>query len=481
MFADKLKNSTSASFRTSYIARPGYSKNYTPAPLTDNLYLSKKCGISLPFDSTISMDQYLCAVGDIVGDQNMVFAGKNNDLVKIYLKTEYEVSKLYENHPQIVIDGKVLMVRRLSENGHRIFLCNTEPGMSDSLLLNELSKFTKIVSPMQFVNLGCRNARFSHLIGFRRAVFVDNIENLPVSFNLFFENTIYKIFVVIDKVKCFRCHGEGHLVNNCPRESLASKNPSDVKNAQQSSAISIQESPILSTENDLIQNETPTSVSPQLSQISDSIINSLMPDFSQVVSENAAPCRRINNPVVKSPTEPKTVKNNHQLASPIALSEVVAEVNKQVSVTVPSSNPLPSQKSGENKNKKRSSSSSPDISEVDKKPKNTDLDVLLPIIEGYDSSLDSREFLFLIEDLRNSKKKLEVISDYSMEPKTVVSVLQKLSLEQYVDKKIKNRLKNLLKTLNTLLFPDSANLPLTNPESVEIEVIDSDISPSTDA
>ncbi|KAL1462280.1 hypothetical protein WDU94_014129 [Cyamophila willieti] len=214
-FSDHFKNSSA---RVSYVSRSGYNKLPLPTnvPFVSNLHLPMTCAIALPFDPSISQDQYLCAVGDIVGDDKIVFAGKNNDKVKVYLPTEADVLKFYEQHPQIVINGKVLSVSKLVNNGHKIFLCNTEPGMSDSLLIKELSKYTTVLSDMKFVSLGSRVSRFSHVIGFRRTVMVESVENLPASFNLFFENTNYKIFVVIDCVKCYNCNADGHLSKNCP-------------------------------------------------------------------------------------------------------------------------------------------------------------------------------------------------------------------------------------------------------------------------
>lgn len=39
------------------------------------------------------MDKYLCAIGDLVGDKSILFAGKNNDQIKFYLKSEFDVNK----------------------------------------------------------------------------------------------------------------------------------------------------------------------------------------------------------------------------------------------------------------------------------------------------------------------------------------------------------------------------------------------------
>lgn len=218
----RRNNPVSSRIWPSYNRNSGPSSNSKPnPPVTESLYLPKTCGFSLPFDPEISQDTYLAAIGDIVGDEKMVFGGKNNNIYKVYLQSEAEVNKLYENHPQIVIDNKILTVSKLVDNGYKIFLNNVEPGIPDHMLTKELAKYTKIVSQIKFVSLGSRNERFSHMIGFRRTVHVERIDNLPASFNLFFDNSIYKIFIVIDKVKCYKCNAEGHFSNNCPKDPVS--------------------------------------------------------------------------------------------------------------------------------------------------------------------------------------------------------------------------------------------------------------------
>lgn len=215
------KNSSRLFSRVTQGARSNFNRSYSQpiTPQADNLYLSKKFGFSLPFDPEITMDQYLCSVGDLIGDKNIVFAGKNYDIVKFYLKTEALVQKVYDNHPQIVIGGKPFLVNKLVNNGYQVCLANVDPAVPDALLIEELSKYTKVVSQMKFLHLATRNERFSHVIGFRRSVCVDKIDMLPYSFNLQFENTSLKIFLYIEKVSCFKCKAEGHLKNVCPSQS----------------------------------------------------------------------------------------------------------------------------------------------------------------------------------------------------------------------------------------------------------------------
>ncbi|KAI5717316.1 hypothetical protein M8J77_008458 [Diaphorina citri] len=455
-FSSVLKHSLPATSRVSYAPRSNFNRNMgqSSGPKVDSLYLPKKCGFSLPFDPEIPMDKYLCAVGDLVGDEKMVFAGKNNDLVKIYLTSESEVTKLYENHPQIVIDSKPLFVNKLVDNGHKIFLCNVEPGVPDSALINELSKHTKVISPMKFVNLGSRNERFSHLIGYRRTVLVETIDDLPASFSLFYDNANYKIFVVIDKVKCFNCNAEGHLIKNCP-----------VKNASAQERI----------EATLSANRA----APPPPK-NDDIINTFLPSFSSKTPTTAV--TPLPDVSVASPPPVNTVTSS--LISPKENQVAAADINSHSQPTLAPLTPVSTEVVIENPGsskplnsplivpmetnqdicKKRSHDQSPPPTNSDKKPcvstKRDELQCLAPVIEKYEPSIDASVFINLVRDLKNSKKKLEIIrDDYDMDPNAVISVLSKIVSDDptSLDPKIMNRVKNLRKALVTLVGPVANN------------------------
>lgn len=233
-----------------------------------DLHLSKKCCFTLPFDPDVPMDAYLCAVGDLVGDVNMVFAGKNNDVVKFYLCNKSLVLKLYENHPQVMINSKSFTVNKLVNNGHKISLRNVEPGIPNSFLVDELSKVTKVVTQMKFVNMGSRNECFKHLIGYRRAVAVESIENLPSSLTINHDNFTHKIFVEIDRITCFRCNAVSHMRVDCPFQDNCVSNPVDDPNELASSrtlAVLSAVQPVFSFEEEvsmIVSNSEERSISP---------------------------------------------------------------------------------------------------------------------------------------------------------------------------------------------------------------------------
>ncbi|KAI5697391.1 hypothetical protein M8J75_009581 [Diaphorina citri] len=157
------------------------------------------------------------------------------------------------------------------------------------------------------------------------------------------------------------------------------------------------------------------------------------------------------------------------------MATVIAEVVIENKTTPVAKDPVPPpampMETNQDICKKRAHTQSPPpTSNNDKKqcvsPK-SELQCLVPIIEECEPSIDATVFVNLVQDLKNSKKKLEVIKDdYDMEPTVVTSVLLKIITDESstIESRIKNRLKNLRKALLTLLAPapNSVNAASTN-------------------
>ncbi|KAI5743362.1 hypothetical protein M8J77_017316 [Diaphorina citri] len=464
--------------RVSYVARGGYNKtpNVSNGPKVDNLCLPKTCALVLPFDASITMDAYLCAIGDIAGDDRLIFAGKCNDKFKFYLATEQDALTFYERHPQVVINNKPLTVMKLVNNGHRIFLCGTEPCMSPSFLANELSKYTKVLSDIKFVTLGSRNARFGDVLGFRRDCFVDDVTDLPPFINVHFDNTNYKIFIIIDKVKCFKCQGEGHLVKNCPSNFSAQDRLASVP-ASSSQPPPPLVDPVVNNFLPTFANRTAVGASTPLNVEVVSLTPESMSTPPPVISfpppsppagiSGAAPS---DAPVVPDPalSSSVTVVESHvppasavdDPSPPADDTPVPAEVaSDKVPELVPDTDSVMECDTPRNVGKKRGNSSSPVNDKIDKKvcvDPNLDIKFLAPVLTQIEPSLDPDVFFNLIDDLRSqtTKKKIDIIkSNFNMDPKFFTSLLEKLVLEQILSPhtKIKNRFKNLIKVLNSAI------------------------------
>ncbi|KAL1446355.1 hypothetical protein WDU94_012417 [Cyamophila willieti] len=379
----------------------------------------------------------------------MVFAGKNNNIYKVYLRSEAEVNKLYENHPQIIINNKPLTVSKLVDNGYKIFLNNVEPGIPDHLLIQELTKYTKVVSQIKFVSLGSRNERFSHMIGFRRTVHVEKIENLPASFNLFCDNSILKIFIVIDKVKCYKCNTEGHLINNCPKDS-----------------VSVQER---------VANINKSGATNKQSSGNDGNISTFLPVFAtRTATASVTPLSDASVVMEDKTSAEITSSDSPNTPQQYSQGSEIDEGSQEESRT---DSPMPKEHSNEDpsmevnesnqdKGIKRTHTDSP-TSSKDKKAcvvvqSNELLQCLKPILESIEPpTYDAVTFTNLIQDLKHSQKKLEIIRDeYETDPNLFLSVITKIINDSSINvenKPIYNRLRNLKKSLTVIMDSSPGN------------------------
>ncbi|KAJ3651459.1 hypothetical protein Zmor_017500 [Zophobas morio] len=75
----------------------------------------------------------------------------------------------------------------------------------------------KPVSPVSFLRAGIQNEEYSHVLSFRRQIFVtpDESINLPSSLVIQHDGTNYRIFLTYDDQTCFKCHLTGHIASQC--------------------------------------------------------------------------------------------------------------------------------------------------------------------------------------------------------------------------------------------------------------------------
>ncbi|KAI5704840.1 hypothetical protein M8J75_009326 [Diaphorina citri] len=108
------------------------------------------------------------------------------------------------------------------------------------------------------------------------------------------------------------------------------------------------------------------------------------------------------------------------------------------------------------KGKKRALTQSPPPQDNEKKVcvQKNELEPICPLIEKHEPSVDPLVFIDLIQELKGAinKKKMDIIKDnYDMDPQLVTDVLEKVVNEQSMEIRVKNRLKNLRKTILNLM------------------------------
>lgn len=110
-------------------------------------------------------------------------------------------------------------LRPLITSNKRIILSNVCPVIPYEIIEKELIKIRiKSTSQISFLRAGLSEPGFSHILSFRRQVFVkpEDVDKLPASLNIFHEDTNYWIYLSGDNISCYLCKKEAHLAKNCP-------------------------------------------------------------------------------------------------------------------------------------------------------------------------------------------------------------------------------------------------------------------------
>lgn len=74
-------------------------------------------------------------------------------------------------------------------------------------------------SQISFIRAGMNDPGYSHILSFRRQVYVDpeDIIKFPETIQVNFDNTLYWIYISTDRPACFLCKEEGHLAKYCQK------------------------------------------------------------------------------------------------------------------------------------------------------------------------------------------------------------------------------------------------------------------------
>lgn len=178
---------------------------------------SKKCAVILDSTHDLLMDDYLRAIADIVGAHNIVYASKiGKNRLCVYLKTD-EAVRILVRDQGIAVRGIFVTCRRYISTSVRVLLSSVIPDISNQDLLTELTKYGRIMSPIQNLHIGSSHADLKHVLSFRRVLYMsfkDNTE-LPESFQLTHDGTIYTIYISRGDITCHKCHQVGHVSRNC--------------------------------------------------------------------------------------------------------------------------------------------------------------------------------------------------------------------------------------------------------------------------
>ncbi|CAH0746948.1 unnamed protein product [Bemisia tabaci] len=163
--------------------------------------LTKEHAIIIPVIDQLTLLDYLRAVGEFVPPKEIIYASRiSNGRMCMYLSEIKWVDTVVAQNNIITKQGP-LRVRRMINPTMRLTLSNANPLIRHSKIIDALTEFVIPCSQLQHVTAGVRDHDFSHVLSFRRQIFVQFEEGrpkLPDSILLQHGEEEVRIFINID-------------------------------------------------------------------------------------------------------------------------------------------------------------------------------------------------------------------------------------------------------------------------------------------
>lgn len=146
----------------------------TYAQTTTGLFPSRNQVIIIHANENIKLQDYVLNVGLHVGPENVLFSSRiSNNRICIYLKSTQLSDHFSTSHPTIKIGNTNLKVRKLINPSKRLILSNVSPHIPHFIIEQALTNIKlKLASPISFMRASISDEQYTHVLGFRRQVFV---------------------------------------------------------------------------------------------------------------------------------------------------------------------------------------------------------------------------------------------------------------------------------------------------------------------
>ncbi len=195
--------------------RPRYNRVVANA-----MYPEKEQGIIIEGkDHSTPLERYVEALAMIVSPSHITYASKiSNNRVCIFLSSKQLVDDVTEKYKTINIEGSSQNIRSLVSRQKRIVISNVYPMIPNAVIEDELDKLKVIrSSQVSFLRAGFGKEQFTHILSFRRQVFVpeDSVSKIPEAILITYKGERNWIYMSSGIIKCFHCKEEGHIAKNC--------------------------------------------------------------------------------------------------------------------------------------------------------------------------------------------------------------------------------------------------------------------------
>ena len=150
-------------------------------------FVSRKHGVKLKNIPSVSIEQYVVAIADIVKPENIVAASRMRSGVVVFLSNLDDVEELCSNG--LSIGDEFVDVQCLVKIPKKVTLSNCPPFIPNDLLEDELMRYGRIISDIKPIALGIKIPALKHVKSFRRQVSLIPHPNviLPEYFDMFYQ------------------------------------------------------------------------------------------------------------------------------------------------------------------------------------------------------------------------------------------------------------------------------------------------------
>ncbi|KAL2096713.1 hypothetical protein ACEWY4_008861 [Coilia grayii] len=179
--------------------------------------LTRRHGVKI--NTRASVQECSLAIGEIIGHDKIISAARMNSAVVLFLETVDLANALVESG--VVIDSTFTSVFPLSSPSKKVIISNVPPFVKDEVLMEILSRFGKLISPIKKIAISTSSPQLKHVVSFRRFVYMTlsgNRQDLDLTLNVTVDGFVYPIYVSSCLMKCFGCGQTGHLARACPEK-----------------------------------------------------------------------------------------------------------------------------------------------------------------------------------------------------------------------------------------------------------------------
>ena len=185
---------------------------------------SEEQGIIFQHVEDTKIRDYLMAIyGLIGGPQNIVAASRvSGGRIIIFLASIDIVNRFQSEHGGFQLGNLSIKTKKLKTPAIKVIISNVSPTIPNSVLETYLTTTygLQLVSPIAVLRVSPSDDIFSHVISWRRQVYIHpntDKTKIPTSFQLTYAERSYRIFLTTDSLLCFKCNSKGHKAEDCSK------------------------------------------------------------------------------------------------------------------------------------------------------------------------------------------------------------------------------------------------------------------------